>query len=1014
MKNTRYLSLRAASDHYRSSLRQPDVRASGLQNDEIYPLALSRLARRSDWAPNSSSTSDFRAALSQRLETATNHDRISLHLSERILKAADYAKHITIERTMDVDSLFAFPDSLAICKEGLNLSYASPYNACITANQVVSPNGSLHPHKVRQFLLGTPGGLGDSRFQLHILFPSMEVTADEVYVPHNMQKCFFDDVLLPAIRRAAAVDVIQHHPRSWDEAYTRAQCRKEYLANPNNPSNSKHMHLQYFIEASYLDEIWQRVKNTCRSYNVLQFGPCFRNPLLYLSGHDIKLRCRGVSAAAVDRNFVERVESRLDMTYLKQSRYWIDLGTEDTPAYEDNHTGPGITLLFRGQCLAQWKTDFMAEPNPGCGTTPSGYRDESYSWSGLRDAGTGVVTPISARGRANYNIWHAKAYNIHKDVHYTPLREPAFGNPRLDAIGFTQEKLTSTTQGPSKLEQDHIVHAFVYCKNRVYTALRESRNQSFGARREFRIRRSELSRLSRDGSDIQLDNGPAGDPFAANSGHLPYWIIPTEEANEFMMWSANRLVYAIEHLAMQVNPLGNSIPPPNETRQYANSLMITTLLSLLRVVVSGGDVRRQSWLWKDELPRSERSNDGEVTNTRGLNIRAVFERYHALALPDIHIDWTALFFSEDLASRVRWPLNEIQKSMRGFQGDFRRAAEQDGPVRKWRGFIEEEMRHGNLDDITNATEVVLDGARRVAQQFYREFLDTLDTAARGEGAQSIKRPLSKYLPIAVQRLQQAPTFYDLEGAFWKFKLEHSIAADFRPCLAQTRPSRSANTTARLHRNQSGLWKHYVGYLYDWPEDSAVDARKRGANATRTWPAWIGKKKFSTLAMDFSRVWDNAGPVRHRGLFKSILVSRSYLNHWVVFNYDWDNLVTQSKASKAHLRSTQQHIRATHALLKIKFVVPALAKNTSANDMALKAELERNSPHRRDRWSDQTRKQFNRAREHIMQPILDGEYSLPVYNNVDHQGEGHRAWAMTNPAVMMVPGRNSLSTLENLN
>jgi hypothetical protein len=128
-----------------------------------------------------------------------------------------------VQRTWDVDSVISWATCLSI-NRGLYVSYHSPPTRNLASNIHVFHQGKpLHiiPH------LRMGSGRQSPQFGVYVFFPGIShVCRTTTYLTKNERRMWIDQLLLPAIRYYCPPDVVQHHPRSFDDVESKAYSRQ--------------------------------------------------------------------------------------------------------------------------------------------------------------------------------------------------------------------------------------------------------------------------------------------------------------------------------------------------------------------------------------------------------------------------------------------------------------------------------------------------------------------------------------------------------------------------------------------------------------------------------------------------------------------------------------------------------------------------------------------------------------------------------------------------------------------
>ncbi|PON20614.1 hypothetical protein TGAM01_v210488 [Trichoderma gamsii] len=120
----------------------------------------------------------------------------------------------SIQRSWDVDSVISFALCLSI-NRGLYVSYLAPMSRNMQRSVHVFHQGKPL-HAIPHLRLGS--GHQNPRFSVYVFFPGIShVRRTTSYLTNDERRMWIDRLLLPAIRHICPHDVIQHHPRSFDD-----------------------------------------------------------------------------------------------------------------------------------------------------------------------------------------------------------------------------------------------------------------------------------------------------------------------------------------------------------------------------------------------------------------------------------------------------------------------------------------------------------------------------------------------------------------------------------------------------------------------------------------------------------------------------------------------------------------------------------------------------------------------------------------------------------------------------
>src|SRR5882757_1998784 len=214
-----------------------------------------------------------------------------------------------------------------------------------------------------------------------------------------------------------------------------------------------------------------------------------------------------------------------------------------------------------------------------------------------------------------------------------------FQNSQFEALGYSQELLErwysiNSTKGmrPDAAKRRQLLEAYTTTKQRLSSTLRDSKNENYGVRQEYRITMELLRAL--DEGDVDAIELPAssvadGQGTAGRAAHTPYWVLPTNEVNAFAAAEMNRWLFGLEVIIGRVSAGHDGRPAASQEEQLINGVMVSALVRVLRMS-TGTDPSSHPSMWLGERREREReesdASDEDVERERsrrqGLNLRA--------------------------------------------------------------------------------------------------------------------------------------------------------------------------------------------------------------------------------------------------------------------------------------------------------------------------------------------------------------------------------------------------------
>lgn len=170
-----------------------------------------------------------------------------------------------------------------------------------------------------------------------------------------------DRIIIPALRASCGKNILQHHPRSFTKATCKASVKKELHLHGGKCA----MDIQYTVPEVELDRFWHSVLRHCRKHN----NQGFQKPFLIISGHNLKLHSKHLSASKAQVNFLQHLNQCfcIDDQHLSPNNCWLALSIKNTLKADP---GIGVTLLWKVECCSHWTTLFACPTRRTPNTQP--------------------------------------------------------------------------------------------------------------------------------------------------------------------------------------------------------------------------------------------------------------------------------------------------------------------------------------------------------------------------------------------------------------------------------------------------------------------------------------------------------------------------------------------------------------------------------------------------------------------------------------------------------------------
>lgn len=191
-----------------------------------------------------------------------------------------------------------------------------------------------------------------------------------------------------------------------------------------------------------------------------------------------------------------------------------------------------------------------------------------------------------------------------------------FQNSQFEALGYLQELLEwwysiNSTKGIrlDAVKRQQLLKAYTTTKQRLSSALWDSKNENYGVRQEYRITIELLRAL--DEGDVDAIELPTllvadGQGIAGGAAYTPYWVLPTNEVNVFVAVEINWWLFGLKVIIRRVSVGYNGRLAALQEEQLINGVMVSALVRVLRMS-TGTDPLLYPSMWLGE--RRERGRE---------------------------------------------------------------------------------------------------------------------------------------------------------------------------------------------------------------------------------------------------------------------------------------------------------------------------------------------------------------------------------------------------------------------
>ena len=915
--------------------------------------------------------------------------------SEAEFLHAPASQGLTITRSWDVDSFMFRIPTLNTHRHGFRLAYKPPFLRRVTQN----PKVAFKDHAIdqlKQLRIGRGVAAAGFGYDTHVFFPNCPVR-ETTHLTDSEQEAWIDHVVLPALRLSCPSHVVQHHPRSFADANAKAHVRAERF----DEGSYQAMDIAYTVPAEHLGAFSDALTanaNTNTHPEVAKFQGLF----FVVSGHDQKLHTGAANPSVCRQRFLEQLRLAFNCDFSTLEDCWLDFGIEDTPQVTPGQAP--VTLLRKTTCLTHWLKCFRC-PNPD--TNRQHLTPSRYQWGATAMAGTASVK-MDRPG----NWWHQKglfayhkAYNLHKDIFATPLKDYAiFDQGGFEALALGQDLLTQWGTANSRRgrqvsgqKRQGLIKAYLRSKERLSVAFRDSQTTSFGARQEYRLTfnlfqaldlddeteypapleyQAAASRVpddddhnGNDSSDNSMVDNPAAGVERQSASvsaavgvdragrrsrprhlpethHFPYWILPTQETNDFAAAQMNRWLLVIEFLADSAEARTDAAAVPNES-QLLNSLLCAAAVRMLRfstcsfVPNSRRDIWKDFWLTNPTPPQGDGSDsdpneEDVVAPTRnhrrarwGLNAQSSLQRSGIPWLPQGSCLWTVPAFTHEWSRRVDMADNAVGAGLTRTTNIHAKLVSADYSLR----YIEHLVLRAIEDDDTEHGYSERDCQVRPAATL-KPYFHTLAQIVIMHYIRQVWATLYARVPQPrskdpARREEHRRDFFrflhprELNGTAGLTPNMVSHVLGFRPRAVAARLGGARNGQLHFPQHNTIYWKDRVHPLFAVGEETLTKRR-----------AW-DNLPYRVLARHIHAILERYTSRVFADLFGPYLCSKAAQYLWIIPQWNIDHFSILRKPSKHHAASTQAEISEMTELQRTQWLCPAVPERLCSHVIELR-------------------------------------------------------------------------------
>lgn len=585
------------------------------------------------------------------------------HDDEPVRNICLHTEHVadtTCKVEYDIDSIIAFPDSLAAFKvpvrliRTLHTSFNLKSDLHIKIKVQYTPaNGRTRNvqrslHEIPHLYIGTIDEIYHST--IFILFPRLiDESKTTNFLSTNQADRFFTKAFWPACRRYLSNAQLQHHPAGQSTAKMKARARGvEHQSAQRDRGLQEHKLYPYHPDA--LGAIWSDILETIADPHAGMQD--FRGARLLLDAKNLKLdfKCSG-SLGRTLSEFRTFLWSLLDREQCKAS---YDIGMEICPAAireteegDGDDDQPNTVYLWKSCCLQNMYQSLVDGPFGGKQGSVNCYRTGL-----LEEAQSMTIVPPrrSAMKLAgcHYLQWYGSWKEPADASKIIPFDHPDLGDLAID------EDVYGVSNGHTHVRQRDkrrkILRSWDGSKRRASVSLNETKATSFGDRFEARVDDETGEGIQHRCSDAEHEARLIlSDPEFC-------WAVTTPSFFDFMLGNYDKFTATVEMVMATC---------PNTGVTLERTKVLAALIKCLQNF-SSGHLQRHSLLYFDErhTPTGVR---------RGLGFETTLQRHkYGWFLP--RIDWEMFRFvtavEQEMTGFDRNILAAYQESARLLQDTY--------------------------------------------------------------------------------------------------------------------------------------------------------------------------------------------------------------------------------------------------------------------------------------------------------------------------------------------------------
>ncbi|KAG6998834.1 hypothetical protein FocnCong_v013541 [Fusarium oxysporum f. sp. conglutinans] len=557
--------------------------------------------------------------------------------------------------TFDIDSIVAFPSSLAVAKKGIHWSptrmTVSDLQSDLHLRSIpvtfLDTNGKQHQvhrpvHQIPHYTFGRVIGFED--ISLYLLFPNLYREEQKSSKLRDEDfRLWMDGILLPAIYQRYSTAHVQHYPSSYDHSRCNSTARGvEGLSQRVHPV-AREQQLVYYLPPEALADVWATITAAIQEPGFQQF----RDVTILLQAKNLKVLTKDVTWEKMMSRFEQYWTSAIDNSHTTTDLYF-DVGKETCPQQpsqvlpwsqlaagiiEDPPQKQAETLLYRRCCLESYALQVSNRHIDDKGTQKQVF----YPFSMLQDTGSLTIETGKRSARRSAGLLYSQFYSSVKEVFAAGNVYP-FTNTAIETLAL-DKKLRKTWElvgGGLSHQPAALIKAYLYTKLRCHHAIIGSKQKSFGIREEHRVSKELFYAI-----DTQIRSRELHDKslIVPTDDGSPYYSFTTDTLLTWVRCNINKFCVGFEMVYSFQDP---------HFVTWEHTRIMLMFLRCLQFSYTGGLIQKVAGCWRDVRLQPDASQPDGLRRHEGLGFKLTMERYGYAWFLD-KIDWNTLTFRQPYA-----------------------------------------------------------------------------------------------------------------------------------------------------------------------------------------------------------------------------------------------------------------------------------------------------------------------------------------------------------------------------